>query len=1081
MRSSRRRLTVLGAVFATVAAMATGATMAMATVTPAPAWMLLAAAGPTNLAPGATGKIAVYIQNVGGKASEGPITVTDALPAGILTTGTPDDTGKGGVWHCSPGAGQSTVTCTSEEEVPPGFNPRALDIPVEVDPSATTHENTVSVEGGGAAEPPATFNAPVTISETPAKDGVAAYFAGTYEADGTPTTQAGSHPYASDVGVLVNTVLTPNGKGIVPAGDPRTIAVDLPPGFLGNPTATLRCTEGLQDSECPIESQVGLATPLITEFGSTPHPSGVHSVQAPIGYPAKFTFGVDGGLYQANLLASLRSDEDYGVTITAPNLAQINPIYGSFASIWGDPASPSHDALRCRNFGAGGGHECGPVAKGTPERAFVTMGSDCAFQAEQPPFVKAAFDSWQEPGIFSEEEFAVPAATGCDRLSLAAALDLQPEKHEAATPSAFEARLTLPQEGLVEPEALATPPPKRTELTFPAGVTLNASAAAGLATCSEKQIGFREFGPAPNHIRFDKEPQHCPDASKVGTVEVQTELLDNPLKGSLFLASENENPFGSLLAVYLVIEDPSVGITIKLPGKMHADPQTGQLTTVFDDLPQAAVGKVRVNIKGGDRSPLATPDTCGQFATDGLLTPWSAPESGPPTPASSSFEVTSGPNGSACANGPSDRPFDLGLSAGSSSTQAGAFSPFSLRLTRPDGNQEIESLEIHTPAGFIASLKGVPECTDAEIAAAKTSTGKAEQANPACPTASQVGTTLAGAGVGPTPFYAPGKLYLAGPYKGAPLSVVAITPAVAGPFDLGNVVIRSALRIDPETARITAQSDSIPRLLKGIPTAIRDVRINLDRRDWALNPTSCEASAVKVTARGASGAVADLSSRFQVGGCENLAFKPKFSAKLKGGTDRGDLPAFSTTITYPQGQGYANTRFVQVTLPRSEFLEQSHIRTVCTRVQFAEGGGNGEHCPPGSIYGHVEATTPLLDQPLSGNAYLRSSDHTLPDIVLALKGPPSLPIAVNAAGRVDSIHGSIRTTFEAIPDAPISKVVLSMQGGKKGLLTNSKNLCTAKRKPRMTVRMIAQNNAGADRFPVLQNGCGKKKARKTKH
>jgi hypothetical protein len=218
-----------------------------------------------------------------------------------------------------------------------------------------------------------------------------------------------------------------------------------------------------------------------------------------------------------------------------------------------------------------------------------------------------------------------------------------------------------------------------------------------------------------------------------------------------------------------------------------------------------------------------------------------------------------------------------------------------------------------------------------------------------------------------------------------------------------------------------------------------------------------------------------------VGGCENLAFKPKFSAKLKGGTDRGDLPAFSTTITYPQGQSYANTRFVQVTLPRSEFLEQGHIRTVCTRVQFAEGGGNGEHCPAGSIYGHVEATTPLLDQPLSGNVYLRSSDHTLPDIVLALKGPPSMPIAVNAAGRVDSIHGGIRTTFDAIPDAPISKVVLSMRGGKKGLLVNSKNLCAAKRKPRMTVRMIAQNNAGADQSPVLGNGCGKKKPKKTKH
>jgi hypothetical protein len=451
------------------------------------------------------------------------------------------------------------------------------------------------------------------------------------------------------------------------------------------------------------------------------------------------------------------------------------------------------------------------------------------------------------------------------------------------------------------------------------------------------------------------------------------------------------------------------------------------------------------------------------------MTPWSAPQSGPPLFSDDSFSVGSGPNGSPCANTPQARPFALGFDAGATNTQAGAFAPFDVRLTRNDGNQEPDTVEIHTPPGFAAMLAGIPYCTEVQITAAEHATGAAERAHSACPAASQVGTTQVGTGSGPNPLYTPGRLYLAGPYKGAPFSVVAITPALAGPFDLGNVVVRSAVRLDPVSAMASAVTDPIPQYLDGVATRIRDIRIDLDRPNWALNPTGCDPSLTGATVHGNSGASVDLANRFQVGGCEALAFKPGFAAKLRGATKRGDHPKFSATLRYPPGRGYANTGFVQVTLPHSEFLDQAHIGTVCTRVQYA-----AERCPAASVYGHVAVRTPLFDQPLEGNAYLRSSTNKLPDLVLALRGPPSLPVKIDLDGRIDSVNGGIRTSFEAIPDAPVSSVVVSMRGGSHGLLVNSRNLCAkAKNGAKMKVRMVGHNNKRADSFPALANDCAK--------
>src|SRR6185295_3544266 len=361
---------------------------------------------------------------------------------------------------------------------------------------------------------------------------------------------------------------------------------------------------------------------------------------------------------------------------------------------------------------------------------------------------------------------------------------------------------------------------------------------------------------------------------------------------------------------------------------------------------------------------------CGNFKTEGEWTPWSAPESGPPARTEASFDITQGCSPSAAA-----RPFNPSFEAGTTNTTAGAYSPLVIKVGRNDGEGELKNLEFSLPQGLTGKLKGIPYCSEAQIHSAEGNTGASEKANPTCPSASQVGTIDAGAGVGSEPFHVQGNLYLAGPYEGAPLSAVAVTPALAGPYDLGTVVVRTPLRLDPETAQLTATSDPIPTILKGIPLKIRSVAIQASRPGFILNPTSCEAAQLTGVATNTTGGTSQLKNRFQVGGCENLKFAPKLEAKLKGGTKRGDHPAFTATLTYPQGP-YANLKQISVALPHSEFLENAHIGTVCTKVQFS-----ANQCPAASVYGKVTAETPLLDQPLTGNVYLRSSNNKLPDMV----------------------------------------------------------------------------------------------------
>lgn len=1002
------------------------------------------------------GKLLVFPTNVGGAATAGPVTVqVGPLPPGIVTSNSP--TGEGG-WVCGPaGAGNSSATCTLATSVPALNAIHPVVVPLRVEASAAMEASVpVSIEGGGALVDPFgrdAVEAPLIVSEAPAEPGVQALWAESFDENGLPATQAGGHPNASATMFLVNTNISAIGD-VVPAGDPRDVIVDLPPGFVGNPMVTARCP--ITRSSCfDPSTKIGEAKPMAGIFPPliTATEAPISSDTPPTGFAAQFSFKVVESL--STTVASLRSDEDFGVRVMAPNIVPYYNVYGAYVMLEGRPAP------------AGG-------------KAFLTSPSGCATEAASAPGVTMRTNSWQSPSLFDAKAVTISPVADCDDPGLKFDPDFtfQPSSTSGSTPVATEAHLHVDQAGLLgfddegnlDPGVLAPPHLKDSVVTLPEGLNLNPSAANGLEACTTAQIGFKGNGyPMPNPTRFDMSTPRCPDASKIGTATVETPLLDEALNGTVYLAAQGDNPSDSLIAMYLVIDDEKTGITVKLPGKVVPDPKTGQLTATFENNPQLPFEDLTLKFRGGGpRSTLATPDVCGTYETKGSWTPWSAPESGPPSPTIDSFTVAGN-----CSPSKAQRPFDLGFSAGTTDPKAGKHSPFTLRITRPDGSQELDTVSATVPQGLLATLKGVEICSDAQIAKATSRSnpgdGTKEIADPSCLSSSQVGTTTIGAGVGSEPIYVKtGKAYLTGPYKGAPASLTFIVPAVAGPFDLGVQVVRTALNVDPKTAQVTAVSDRIPQILSGIPVQIRDVIVNVDRNGFILNPTNCEAMSVTAKVGGSNGAVSNLSNRFQVDGCKGLKFKPKLSLKLQGKTKRASYQRLTATLTAKPGE--ANISRTAVTFPHSIFLAQEHIRTVCTRVQFA-----ADACPKGSIYGHAEAITPLLDGTISGPVYLRSSDNTLPDLVAALRGPDDQPIEVELSGRTDSKNQGIRNTFDIVPDAPVTKFTLQMFGGQKSLLVSSQNLCKGTHKA--SVRMSAHNGMRHDFRPALKVKCPKGKAK----
>jgi hypothetical protein len=774
--------------------------------------------------------------------------------------------------------------------------------------------------------------------------------------------------------------------------------------------------------------------------------------------PAQLGFEVVGQPVYIN--TKLRSDSDYGVTAYVKNTTEAKRVTAARITVWGVPWEAGHDTMRAQCA-----EELFPIcAAPGPAKALMRLPSSCA----NPLISTFDFTTWALPPAAGHGASGETPPVGCAAPPFTPAIEARPSTKVADSPTGFHFSLAIPQREGEEPEALGEADLREAVVRLPQGLVVNPASADGLAACTPQEIGLTTPpGQLPAH--FDLNPANCPDAAKIGTVEADVPALDHTIKGAAYLAAQEDNPFNSLLAFYIVLEDEQSGIVVKLPAKVSADPQTGQLSTTVQESPQQPIEEFRFDFFEGARAPLRTPMTCGKYTTTTEMTPWTAPQGAKAFP-TFSFEVTAGPQGP-CPTGA----LDPKLSAGLASTQAGTYSPFSTRLSREDGTQEFAGLTVTPPLGLTARLAGIPYCSEQAIDQAKgrehPGGGQQELANSSCPQAAEVGSVTAGAGAGPSPFFVAGKLYLAGPYKGAPLSFVAVIPAVAGPFDLGTVVNRVAANIDPETTQVKAVADPLPTILAGIPVDTRDLRVNLDRPNFTLAPTSCEPKSVSATVTGTNGQSATVSDRFQVGGCNSLKFGPKVSLTLKGGTKRGDNPAFKAVVTYPQKGNYANTAKASVGLPHSEFLDNAHFKTICTRVQFAANA-----CPKGAIYGKAKAFTPLLDKPLEGPVYLRSSSHLLPDLVLDLHGQ----IDAVTVGRVDSHNGGIRTRFESVPDAPLSKVIVEMQGGKKGLFVNSRDICKTTNKA--TVKFTGQNNKTAESRPVLKASCKKHKGKsKKKH
>lgn len=897
-----------------------------------------------------------------------------------------------------------------------------------------------------------------------------------------PSTQAGAHP---DATVSFAFDVDPDGRL---EGEVKDLTANLPPGFLGDPLAVPACSREAffatyKDSVaelpltdgCPVASQVGVATLRLEQrprILSAAVP--VYRIATATGSPASFGIPVLG--FGILLDPHLRSGGDYGLSVSASNVnASIYYLAGSTVTLWGVPASAQHDAERF-DLEA---QEWGERSQGEP-RPFLLAPTDCA---SGPTDTSLTTDSWQEAGHLLPADpadpaynSASPAPTGCERLRFGGpgapvGLAFQPAVHTADTPSAYEARLTLPFDE--NPAGLANPPLRDITVTLPEGVVANASSAAGLAACSEAQIGYLGSGfPAPRPIRFDEAPPACPDASKIGTVSVHTPLLEEPLEGSVYLAAQGRNPFGSLLAIYLAIDDPATGIVVKLAGEVTADPASGRLSASFADNPQLPFTELDLNLFGGPGAALANPATCGPKTTASSLTPWSAPAT-PAVAGTDAFAIDSAPGGAGCPGAEEQMPFDPGLEAGTTTPLAGAYSPFVLRLDRADGTRRLGGVEARLPEGLLARLAGVERCGEDRIAAAAARSapgeGALEAASPSCPPGSRVGAVTVAAGAGTSPVAVSGDAYLAGPWGGAPLSLAIVTPAIAGPFDLGTVVVRVALHVDETSARVDAVSGPLPRILDGIPLDLRTVTVDLDRPRFTVNPTGCSQKEIAASVTPDLGAPVDISRPFAVAGCGDLAFAPRLSLRVFGPTHRGARPRLRAEVR--AGAGEAAIARARVNLPHSLFLEQANVRADCTRVQFATGEGHGAGCPARSVYGWARAFTPLLDSPLEGPVYLRASDHRLPDLVAALHGE----FDITLAAKIDSgpNHG-LRATFESLPDAPLEKFVLTMKGGRKGLLVISEGLCAKHPRSRRAIaRLTAQDGMVENLRPRLAAKCGR--------
>jgi hypothetical protein len=1040
-------------------------------------WHLSTRVAPSQPMPGQKAIVIVSATNVGDSgvnATVSPVTIKDILPEGLEAT--KNISGKPAFREfptnsmtCDP----QTLSCTSQPETFPAFERLEVKIEVNVKPDARTDEqNVAEVRGGeqegqaGAEVPPVKLARQIPMSGQATAFGVEedGYTLVPEEEGGAPDTKAGSHPFQLSTTLNLNQAAEPLGElGLAATAPalPKNLSFDLPPGVIGDPRAVAPCPIAgflavvlpARVNDCPADSAIGVVVVTINEpivFKDTTRAVPLWNLEPAQGEPARFGFEVIGD--SVVLDTALRTGGDYGVSVSVHEAPQTAQVLSSEVTIWGTPGASSHDQSRGWECVAGRAWEkeatCQPPEHHSAN-AFLTLPGSCTgplkstVQGESWPVKTLGNEPGQTFPLTGSTEDQLPGFENCNALPFEPSIALQSTEHSASTPTGLNVNVSVPQQGALQAGQLAEPPIKTTTVTLPAGVQLNPAAAGGLQACSEQQIGYQgllgedPLSPgAPQPPRFTTAPATCPNASKVGRVRIQTPLLEQELQGSVYLATPaplgepDQNPFNTLLALYIVAEDPAAGIRVKLAGQTELEPQTGRVTSTFQDTPQVPFEELSVELSGGPRASLSTPSSCGSSPIEASFLAWSAESENalfhtPSTRPEEQLTVTSGAEGGPCSDPP---PFAPALQGGATSSQAGAFTGFALAITRPGSDQQLAGATVTLPPGDAAVLASVTPCPEPQ----------ASQAT--CGSQSEIGQATASAGLGPDPYTVTGgRVYITGPYQGAPFGLSIVTPAVAGPFDLGNVVVRSKIEVNPHTAQVTISS-AIPTFVQGIgrppsgvPLQLRQIQVTVNRPDFEFNPTNCNPHRIEATLTGAQGTNANMTWPFQVTGCQSLPFTPGVTASTRGKTSKAD--GASLDLKFTSGNGQAHIAKTILTIPATLPARLTTIQKACVARVFE---ANPAACPEGSDIGTAVVHTPVLKSPVAGPIYLVSHGNAAwPDAELVLQGEG---ITVILDGQTAIKKGVTTSSFLSVPDAPFESVEATLPEGPHSALTMNPTL-----------------------------------------
>ncbi len=1045
-----------------------------------PWWHVDTVSAPANTA-AIEDRVVVEVSNLGDAMANGfeqPVTVVDRLPAGVTATNIYGEGGGSELNRTNAAAFTSctlaTLTCTYSGPLLP-YERLMIAMTVTVAPGAGRGENEVSVSGGGTS--PVVQRRPLALGGAPAPYGVENYELTPEEEGGALDTQAGSHPFqfTTTFGLSAQSVPRQSGSGanealaeVEPLGLTKDLRFNLPPGLVGNPTVLPQCSTYVfthqstltseEQVECPADSAIGVATVIVTNVrAGTQVPwaesKPLYNLTPSVGEPAKFGFTTLAG--PVVLDTSVRTGGDYGVVVTVPNILQDVAFIGSQVTFWGDPSETRHDTVRggCLDefsFGESGLQEvsCPGQANGQP---FLVLPTSCT----GPLRTSMEADSWEQPGKFATTEYTSANVAGepygldgCNRLSFEPSIEVAPDGQAGSSPTGLTVGVHVPQAADLNPAGDGEANVRNTTVTLPAGVALNPAGADDLSACGLGEIGLESSA-----------EQTCPESAKVGTVEIHTPLLPNPLVGAVYLAQQDANPFGSLIALYVVARDPVSGVLVKLAGQVTPSPVTGQLVSTFENTPQLPFEDLSLHFFGGSRAPLGTPALCGTYTTTASITPWSG---NAPVESSSEFQIASGPNGAACSD---PLPFEPSLTAGTTSIQAGGFSPFRMTMSRGDGEQNLQAIQLKMPPGLLGTLSTVKLC------------GEPQADQGTCGAESLIGHTIVSVGLGGNPYTVTGgEVFITGPYDGAPYGLSIVNPAKAGPFDLGKVIVRAKIEVDPTTAQLTITTDpsgpyAIPHIIDGIPLQIKHVNVSIDRPDFTFNPTNCSPLAITGNLGSSEGSTSALSVPFQITNCAVLAFKPKLTASTSGKTTRAGGASLTVKLGYPAGPYDANIARVKVELPKALPSRLTTLQKACKAETFE---ANPAGCPAASIVGHATASTPVLPVPLTGPAYFVShGGEQFPSLVIVLQGYGATVHLVGSTF-INEKTGITSSTFKAIPDVPVGTFELTLPQGQFSALAANRNLC--KTSLAMPTEFVGQNGAQIHTSTkIAVTGCPKAK------